>query len=210
MNALLLPPAASIRRQALAWWSASLLVASAILVLAAALAMPDAYSWRSHSISESAAQGLRHAWIARLAFIFFGGAVLVLSLAMRQTWPRLAYWMHLTFAVSMIGTAAFSHKPWIEGLPFDAFEDVLHSVTATGMGFAFCLGAFARFAQRNRMERLNRALDVLALVAGTGMPLLSAIFLDSGGMIQRAMFVVAYLWYGREALGIIRSHGRPQ
>ena len=206
----LLHPAASVKFQVVAWWSAVLLVVSAMLVLAAALAMPDAYSWRSHSISESAAQGLRHAWIARLAFICFGSAVLVLSLAMRQTWSRVAYWMHLTFAASMIGTAAFSHKPWIAGLPFDAFEDVLHSVTATGMGFAFCLGVIARFVQRNRMELLNRALDVLALVAGTGMPMLSAIFLDCGGLIQRAMFVVAYLWYGTEALGIIRSHGRSQ
>lgn len=95
-----------------------------------------------------------------------------------------------------------------EGLPFGAFEDFLHSVTATGMGFAFCLGVYARFAQCNRMKRLNRALDVLALVAGTGMPMLSAIFPDSAGVIQGAMFVVTYLWYGTEALGMIKSRGR--
>jgi hypothetical protein len=110
----------------------------------------------------------------------------------------------------MIGTAAFSHKPWIAGVPFDALEDFLHSVTATGMGFAFCFGVVARFVRRTRAELLNRALDVLALVAAATMPIVSAVFVGSGGLIQRAMFVVAYLWYGTEALGICKSHGRSQ
>lgn len=176
----------------------------------AAVAMPVGYSWRMHSISESAAQGLQHAWIARLAFICFGSAVLVLSLAMRQTWSRLTYWMHLVFATSILGTAAFSHKPWIAGVPFDEFEDFLHSVGATGMGFAFCFGVVARLFQRNRIELPNRALDVLALVVATGMPMLSVLYPDSGGLIQRAMFVVAYVWYGAEALCLRNSHAKSR
>ncbi len=198
----LLHPAANTNVQTLASWTVALIFISAILVFVAAVAMPDAYSWRAHSISESAAQGLQRAWIARLAFICFGSAVLVLSLAMRRTWPAATYWMHLAFAACMIGTAAFSHKPWIAGIPYDEFEDFLHSVTATGMGFAFCLGVAAMLFRRKRVLRMNRTLDVLALIAGTGMPMLFALYPGNGGLIQRVMFVVAYAWYGAEALAL--------
>ena len=207
MKSLLDPPA-NINARSLALWVVALLITSGVLVLAAAVAMPDAYSWRAHSISESAAQGLQNAWIARLSFICFGSAVLVLSLAMRQAWARATYWMHLVFAAAMLGTAAFSHKPWIAGVAFDEFEDFLHSVTATGMGFAFCFGVFVRFSQRNRRELLNRALDILALGAATAMPIVSALYSSSGGLVQRAMFVVAYVWYGTEALRLQRLHAR--
>jgi hypothetical protein len=201
----LLEPSAGVHDRSLALWVLLLLLLSAISVLAAALAMPAAYSWRVHSISESAAQGLQNAWIARLAFICFGSAVFVLSLAMRKTWARTAYWMHLVFAGSMFGTAAFSHKPWMPGVPIDQFEDLLHSVTATGMGFAFCIGVIARFAQRGRNELLRRALDLLALILATVMPIVLATSSTDGGLVQRAMFVVAYVWYGAEALSLRSS-----
>ena len=50
--------------------------------------MPDGYSWRFHSISESAAQAQRDAWIARLSFLCFGAGVLFLCFAMRSRWSR--------------------------------------------------------------------------------------------------------------------------
>lgn len=76
-----------------------LLVASATCLLAAPLAMPDSYSWLTNAISESAAQGLQSAWIARLGFLSFGCAVLWLAAYLRQIWARGAYWMHITFAI---------------------------------------------------------------------------------------------------------------
>jgi hypothetical protein len=203
MNSLLLP-AASPNNRRVAYGVLGLLVASAASVAIAALAMPASYSWQANSISESAAQGLQHAWIARLGFLCFGFAVLALTLAMRLVWARAAYWMHLTFAACMFGTAAFSHQPWLQGVPFDPFEDFLHSLTATGMGFAFSFGVLARLIQRNATETPQRAFDGLALTAATAMPLLAALYQSSGGLIQRAMFVVAYVWYGAEAFRMRR------
>jgi Protein of unknown function (DUF998) len=177
-----------------------LLLASAALVVLAAIAMPAPYSWRTHSISESAAQGQMHAWLARLSFLCFGAAVLLLSAARRAIWGRGVYWSHCVFAGCMFGTAAFSHKPWVPGVPFDAFEDVLHSATATGMGFAFAAGVVVRLIQRGPGTTGARALDLIALLAATLLSPIGAALPEVGGILQRAMFVVAYAWYGAEAL----------
>lgn len=198
--ALLLRPAGEPRLRALAVSVLPLLAMSAILVLLAAWFMPDGYSWSFHSISESAAQRQHNGWIARLSFLFFGAAVLVLSLCMRSRWPRLTYWSNLVFAASMFGAAAFSHSPWAPGEPADQIEDSLHSVFASGMGLAFCVGVLARLAHSGSRASIGRSLDILALVVATLLPVLLASDSSIGGLAQRVMFAVAYVWFGREAL----------
>jgi hypothetical protein len=193
-------PAGKPRLGALAAAVIALLALSALLVLLAAYAMPDGYFWRLHSISESAAQRQHNGWIARLSFLCFGAAVLMLALCMRGRWPRLTYWSNLVFAACMFGAAAFSHSPWMPGETADAFEDFLHSVFASGMGFAFCVGVVARFAHRSSRAHFGRGLDALALAVATVLPLLLASASGIGGLAQRVMFAVAYLWFGREAL----------
>ncbi|MFN0299590.1 MAG: DUF998 domain-containing protein [Burkholderiales bacterium] len=128
-----------------------LLAASATCLLTAPLSMPDSYSWLTNAISESAAQGLQSAWIARLGFVLFGCGVLWLAGSLKMVWARGTYWVRIAFGVCMVGTAAFSHKPWLANVPFDPFEDLLHSVTATGMGFAFSFGVVARLLQRKKI-----------------------------------------------------------
>lgn len=78
------------------------LVAIALLgVSAAALAvapafMPDGYRWGVHTASESAAQGLEGAWVARLGFLTFGfGALLSVATASRARWARSVVAMRL-------------------------------------------------------------------------------------------------------------------
>jgi hypothetical protein len=177
-----------------------LLAVSLSCVLVAPLAMPDSYSWFSNVISESAAQRVHSAWIARLGFLLFGLAVLWLTVSLKPVWARGDYWMHMAFSVFMVGTAAFSHRPWLDNIPFDSFEDLLHSITATGMGFAFSLGIVVRLLQREKGEGPKRAFDAFALVAATTLPLLGVVLPSMGGLFQRTMFIVAYLWYAHEAL----------
>lgn len=177
-----------------------LLVLSAVSIVAAPLLIPQSYSWVSNYISESAAQNLTNAWVARLGFLLFGVAVLWLSTALRRRWARSAYWCHLAFGLFMISTAAFSHQPWIENVPFDAFEDVLHSFTATGMGFAFSFGVLLRLFQRKSEAKPTRAFDVLAIAVAIGMPVMAGALPSVAGITQRALFLVAYVWYGNEAL----------
>lgn len=204
----LLEPAGPPEPRAVGALVISLLVASAALVIVAATAMPEPYSWLTHSISESAAQAQRGAWIARLSFLAFGVAVLALSVASQARWPRGAFWCHLTFALAMLATAAFSHKPWNPPGPGDATEDLLHSVMATGMGFAFAIGVVVRsFARRER--RGLRALDVLAVSAATFLSPIGLVLPQVAGLLQRVMFLIAYVWYGTEAANLAKPSGAP-
>ncbi len=176
-----------------------LLVLSATLIYTAPLAMPENYSITVHSISESAAQGLQHAWIARMGFLLFGLGVLWLSLTRRQVWPRGAYWMQLVFALSMLGTAAFSHKPWIKDIPVDSVEDLLHSITATVMGFAFSLAVLLHIFTRVNASYRVRVIDGIALAAATLISPVAVLVPDMAGILQRLMFAIAYAWYIYEA-----------
>lgn len=178
----------------------TLLVISALSLGVAPLLMPASYSSIANTTSESAAQGVEYAWVARLGFLTFGLAVLWLASGLRRSWGRATRWFHVAFGVLMIATAAFSHRSWVAGAQFDWVEDALHSFTATAMGFAFSFGVLARFLQRGRQGEPGRALDAVALVAATVIPLLMARFAGLDGVIQRLMFLVAYLWYTREAL----------
>jgi hypothetical protein len=178
----------------------ALLVISAVSLAVAPLLMPASYSSIANTTSESAAQGVEYAWVARLGFFAFGLAVLWLAVALRKSWARGAQWLHMAFGVLMTATAAFSHRSWVAGAQFDSVEDVLHSFTATAMGFAFSFGVLARLLQRGRQGEPGRALDAVALVAATVIPLLMARFAGIDGAIQRLMFLVAYFWYAREAL----------
>lgn len=182
-----------------------LLICSAVALSAAPALMPEGYSWVAHTVSESAAQGLKGAWMARLGFLLFGMAVIWLATASETMWARGVVWMHLAFAVLMVATAAFSHKPWVAGVPFDPFEDHLHSFTATAMGFAFALGVLLRFLQQWGQGRRGRVLDMIALLSATFIPMLMLFQSDIAGLVQRLMFLVAFVWYGKEALDLYGS-----
>ncbi|MDP3893974.1 DUF998 domain-containing protein [Nocardioides sp.] len=174
------------------------LVASALALGLAPLLMPAGYDWLTHTTSESAAQGVPGAWLARLGFVLLGLAVL--GLAVRSVaWGRVGRLLHGVFAVSLFGTAVFSSRPFDPAAAFDATEDLLHSVTATAMGFAFAFGVVAvALSQRSRPGRL-RALDALAVLASVVLPLGMLALPDLAGVLQRVMFLVAYAWFGIEA-----------
>jgi len=81
-------------------------------------------------------------------------------------------WCHLAFAVFLISAAAFSHKPWLATVPFDLFEDFLHSIAVAGMGFAFSFDVLIGFLQRKRYEGINKVFDAVAVVAAISLPLI--------------------------------------
>lgn len=178
----------------------SLLILSATALLLAPLALPDGYSWIVHTTSESAAQGLEGAWVGRLGFLLMGFAVLWLAGMSRPRWGRAGATLLGTFGVMMLATAAFSHKPWIPGVAWDPFEDFLHSFTATAMGFAFAIGVIVAGVRRSNASTGDRVLDLTAVAASVVLPLAMWAWEGSAGVLQRLLFLAAYVWYGREAL----------
>ncbi len=177
-----------------------LLASSGAAFLLAPVALPPSYSWVRHSISESAAQGLVGAWVARSGFLLFGTAVLWLAAALRPRWGGWGSAVLGTFGAMMFGTATYSHRPWLPGVPFDSFEDLLHSATATIMGTAFAAGVVLVGIKRTNASRLDRTLDGVALLASVAIPLAMSQGTEYSGLLQRCMFLTAYVWYGRETL----------
>lgn len=181
---------------------------SAVSLAVAPLLMPDGYSWISNTTSESAAQGIDGAWLARLGFLLFGFAVLG-SVALSGWWGLGARWAHAGFAVCMIGAAAFSTRYPDSSVPYVEVEDLLHSVVATVMGFLFAAGVAVVAFRWIRAERRARLVDVVALIASVAIPLAMAAWPDGAGLLQRVMFAVAYAWYVLTTVGSRATDGGP-
>jgi hypothetical protein len=176
-----------------------LLVVSLLALLLAPLQMPASYSWLSHTTSESAAQGIFDAWIARLGFLVFGLAVFWISDCLRGQWSIPVRLMHMAFGVFIVATAALSTRSWLPDAPFDPVEDALHSFNATAMGVAFATGVLLRFFQREH-DMFGRIMAIVAVIAAIVIPLAMSALPDWDGLLQRGMFTIAYIWYGFELL----------
>lgn len=180
-----------------------MLAASLTAIAAAPLFMPPSYSPVALSVSESAAQGVEHAWIARAGFLLFGLAVLLLASRAGRAWGRWGSIAHRTYGVAMIASAAFSHLPWEEGISADAFEDLLHSVAASAIGFAFTIGVLlVTILPRPRPVRV---FDAIAVVAAVVIPMTMLNVEAIAGLLQRLLFLIGYLWYGLEAVRMRRD-----
>jgi len=177
-----------------------LIVLSALALLCAPLLMPASYDWVTHTTSESGAQGIAGAWLARTGFVLYGAAVLLLSV-MQRSWQMPARLIHGVFGAGMIGNAVFSSRPWQADLPFSELEDLLHSWMSGLVGTAFTVGVIVVFFARQQANTLTKSLDVTAVLVSIGVTLL--MFgggEDIAGLVQRIMFGVSYVWYTREAI----------
>jgi hypothetical protein len=161
--------------------------------------LPGNYSWVEHTTSEAAAQGVEGAWLARLGFLLFGFAVLLLAATLLRGASWLSRALITAFGVMMIAAAAFSHRSWQNEVPFDAFEDGLHSVAATALGFAFAFAVLARSFGRPRTQLGRRWLDAAAVISSVAIPIAMTAMPAIDGLLQRAMFLAAYVWFGVEA-----------
>jgi len=177
---------------------ASFIVSATSLFLAPPL-MPEPYSWITHTISESAAQGVDGAWLARFGFTMFGLAVIWLATVERHRWGRLGSAVHGAFGVSMFAIALFSHRPFQEDVPFDVVEDTVHSAAATAVGFAFAFGVLAVALRLRHAGGGVRFRDVVALMASVVIPMGMTVWPELAGLLQRGMFLIAYVWYLSEA-----------
>lgn len=191
----------------------ALLAASLACVAIAPLLMPDSYSPIEHAISESAAQGVEGAWLARLGFLMLGFAVLLLAGLAGHRWGVWGRVFHRLYGLSIIAAAAFSHSPW-EDVPFDEFEDLLHSVAAFAVGLTFTLGVLIVTFQRRPGEHVARTFDWVAIVAAPALPMLMFNITGIAGVVQRVLFGIGYLWYAVEAVRSARGdvaldYGRP-
>lgn len=188
------------------------LALSASALALAPLLMPVSYSWIVNTTSESAAQGVSGAWLARLGLGVFGFAVMALAWS-HSSWATAARFAHFGFGILMTVTAVASAKPWLDGVPFDAAQDRIHSFAATAMGFAFAFGILAVVLGKRSSRHPIRALDLIAILASIVIPLSMTALPEYAGILQRLMFIVAYVWYAlaaRESGQVLKQEARTR
>ncbi len=180
-------------------WLADLVPALALVLLASAtLMMPSGLEAMRHSISESAAQATPWAWIGRIGLAAFG---LAAWLAAGRLWPteRATGAALAVFGLAMIASAAWSHRPWLPDVPFDAGEDAIHSLAAQTAGLAIAAAVVSHIVSRIRAGSPPGRLDWLALAAVIIGSVGFAWFPAASGLLQRAMFAAILLWLWRIA-----------
>ncbi len=183
------------------------LAASASCVALAPLLMPESYSIIEHSISESAAQRVEGVWLARAGLLLFGLGVLALSSAAGDRWGPWGRIAHRGYGVAIISTAVFAHMPW-EDVPYDEFEDLLHSIGSFVVGLSFVVGVVFVGIERRRPSRSARVFDGIAVTASVVIPIVMFSLDGYAGLVQRLMFLIAYGWYGSEAWRSVRPRAQ--
>jgi hypothetical protein len=186
------------------------LAASAAATAVAPAFMLAGYSWISLTTSEAAAQAVSGGWMGRLGFLLFGLSVLLLADVRRRPWGPWGTALHVGFGALMTAAAAFSHRPWSPELAFDRTEDLLHSVAASAMGFAFAAGVVAVALRTVRSSRSRVGLHMVAVAASVAVPIAMAAVPSADGLLQRLMFGVAYAWYAAEAARGLRREPVPR
>ena len=172
---------------------AGILVLIAAMVLAPLFSHPD-YSSISHTTSELAGQNMPNAWIMRAGFALYGLAALAAALGRLRDAPLLHLPVAL-FGLGLIGAAIWSAMPIDPALGGDLTEDTLHSVCASGLGFAFAAATAARLFLPG--GRVTDWLSWAGLVASVALPLAMIQWPEFDGAIQRVLFGLSALWLWR-------------
>ncbi len=178
--------------------SISAFVIAALGVLIAPVFLHDGYSALSNSISESAAQNVPTAWIARSALFASGAGTLGVVVLKARIWGRTVATSFAAFGTLWIVSSIFSTKSWVIGTPYNDVENVIHSYAASAMAIVV-LGALVLAFSRKPVRLLDRALAIMLAATATFLPLTSLLAPEFGGIFQRLMFLYTYFWFVRQA-----------
>ena len=201
--------AASTRRPMLAAFVVgAVFLASCLCLAVAPVLMPDAYSPVTMAISDTAAQGVPHAWVARLGFLLSAAAIVLLARSRASNWGPWGRALHTLYAVLVVALAVFSQKPWAGG-PFNEIENLTHSILAPVAGVVFTAGVVVVSMRRASRDRLARLLDGVTIGAMLVLPVIMLGVSGLDGASQRTAVVLGYLWYAFETLRMART-GSPE
>jgi hypothetical protein len=185
----------------------AILILATLLLVAVMLLLPlwsfDGYSMLEHTTSHLGAQGSPNAWVMNVTFVIAGVAALLAGWRVPGGHPLPLLLLGI-FAISLALTGFYRHEPLVAGIETNDFEDRRHSLFATTTGFGFVAFAVSMaFASR---ERRDRALAVAAAALATLLSLGMAAWPELRGLLQRAMFVMAFGWLvyvTREGYGLV-------
>lgn len=167
------------------------LLSSFLLLLHVMLVLPffsvDTYSIISHL----GAQSTPNAWIMNAAFVLVGlSSILEGWLHLRKMWFHRI--LLSIFGFGLIMVAVFRHAPIVEGIEFDAFEDKLHSIFASLVGFMFTVLAISTAFIEKALK--HRITDIAVGLAATLLSVLMQLLPAFAGLWQRAIFIMSFTW----------------
>lgn len=165
-----------------------------VVIVAAHVVAPEAYSWTEHTMSHLGAQGYENATIMRLGLIAYGALVLLAAIWKVWRFPRRA-WPNMFIGIygfAILLTGFFSTSPFQPDVPYSIAEANLHSNLASVAGFAIsaAMAAFALTAGARRPRIVHAVALVLTM-------LVSATFFATGGLdgaFQRLLWLVGFAW----------------
>jgi len=162
-------------------------------IILASFFTPDSYQVAQNTVSEMAAQGLPNAWIMRVGFMGFG--ILLCSGILIQV-RRKTYPLSIAIPFAIYGISIFLTGIWstvFVGYPAEeVFSVTMHSFFATiaGVSLIIAIMIHAWFA----LNKLVKGVDVLYIILITGFSAMFGLSLDDQGIIQRAMYLIAFSW----------------
>ena len=149
------------------------------------------YTIMKNTTSHLGAQNTPNAWIMNLIFFLLG------FITIQEAWIYLKqYWvqkfMLTIFGLGLVGVAIFKHAPIVQGIPYSLFEDTIHSIFASIVGFSFTLFTVsAAFIETTNKRR------IIALLVGVVVTVLSVLMSslpDFAGIWQRLIFIISFAW----------------
>ena len=149
------------------------------------------FDWVAHTTSQQAGQMVQGAWLMRLGFVAFGLGVLLDALPDLRR-GQYENGLFVFFGVSMVLVAVFSHKPLDPTLFYDVTDDLLHSVFATLMGFAYGIGVAWRMVRMR--QKLDIVFSAIAAMSSIILPLAMWQLPEIAGLLQRLMFFISFVW----------------
>jgi len=140
------------------------------------------YDWLRHSVSELAAQNTRNAWIMQTSLVLIGVGILIDFYRSRQTVDiPLA-----VFAVAIILTGVFPHKPITDGVVYSESLDWWHSVFSGVTGFSAVVASLVRFFATRDIKRKTVYFTLVLLY--TVLPMAMFNLPAYEGVFQRIIF----------------------
>ncbi|MCP4603329.1 MAG: DUF998 domain-containing protein [Proteobacteria bacterium] len=169
------------------------------VIIIAHFFMPPEYHWTRNTVSDLAAQGLKHQWIMQLGFIGFG-LVLNVGLAGKFVVAKKVFYpdvLIMLYALTVLLSGFFSAKPFLEGVSYSVQEDVLHSLFAQAAGVLFSLAIVTYLIISPGPKEKLFHMVFLVLVMGTslafGLEENDVIHLGRG-LIQRTLYLASFIW----------------
>ncbi|TVP84593.1 MAG: DUF998 domain-containing protein [Acholeplasmataceae bacterium] len=146
------------------------------------------YSVIQHTTSQLGAQGAPHAWVMNVTFILLGLAV-IMETALHLKKQPLASILLFVFGTLLIAIAFFRHAP-IDNIAYRAWEDQVHGVLATAIGFVFTF--FMVTLAFILPDKEAKVVALMVAILTTILSMMMLILPDVVGMLQRIIFIYAF------------------